>query len=68
MKFWLEIDCDTVAFGDQPELYLSDILRGIANTIKHVGSIGTDEKPWVLTPVVDVNGIRCGTWELSKKI
>lgn len=65
MKFKLVINCDTVAFGDQPELHLSDILRGIANTIRYIGSV--DDKPSILTPVVDVNGIRCGAWEMSKK-
>ena len=62
-KFKLEINCDTAAFGDRPELHLSDILHGIANTLKYVGSIENDRP--IRTPITDVNGIQCGRWELK---
>lgn len=67
MKFKLEIDCNTVAFGDKPELHLADILRGIANTVQYIGSDAISDRPAVVTPVTDVNGIHCGTWEMSKR-
>jgi hypothetical protein len=65
MHFRCTISCDSAAFGDKPELHLADVLRGIANTIQYVGT-GIEHRPTVRTPVCDVNGIRCGTWEMIR--
>lgn len=63
MKFNLEIDCSGAAFGCRPELQLSSILHGVADTLQYVHGLGND-KP-IKTPISDVNGIRCGTWSLK---
>lgn len=63
-KFKLEISCNTAAFGDRPELHLSDILHGIANTMRYISAIDNDRP--IKTPVADVNGIQCGKWELRE--
>jgi hypothetical protein len=65
VDFKLIIHCNTPAFGDRPELHLADILRGIANTVQHVGTLAL-ERP-VKTPVTDVNGIQCGAWSLVRE-
>lgn len=66
MEFRLKIDCNTVAFGDLPHQQLAGILRGIANTLEYVGTMDNDRK--IVTPIADINGIRCGTWILDPKI
>lgn len=64
MKFTMEIQCETVAFGDKPILHLSHILAGIANTIQYIGNI--DQLPKISTPVFDVNGSEVGSWNLEQ--
>jgi hypothetical protein len=63
VTFRLQIDCNTVAFGDQPELHLADLLRGIANTLQYVGS-SIEHNQKIRTPVCDVNGNDVGTWSI----
>ena len=65
MEFRLKITCNTAAFGDMPEQLLAALLRGIANTLEFVGTVENDRK--IVTPVADVNGIKCGTWILDPK-
>jgi hypothetical protein len=62
-KFKLEITCESAAFGEKPELQLSSILHGVANTLAYVHTIENDRP--IKTPITDVNGIRCGTWSLG---
>lgn len=65
MEFRLRIACTTAATRVNSEESLAGILRGIANTLEFVGTVENDRK--IVTPITDVNGIKCGTWILDPK-
>lgn len=65
MKFTLEINCSGAAFSENPELELSALLHGIANTVHYVSGIDNDSH--IKQSVVDVNGNVCGTWTLGSE-
>lgn len=63
MKFTLEIDCKGAAFSENPELELSSMLHGIANTVHYVSGVDNDSP--IKQSVFDINGNACGAWTLG---
>jgi hypothetical protein len=53
MKFRIEFDCDSAAFGDAPAIETSLILNKIALRL---------EQNYMLGPVLDSNGNTVGQW------